>query len=69
MNSVVIDDALPISYCGLDRLFNSCPKMFIVDVLKMPEVDATKGYAYIQDSHSFTCIFPFKEIGVLFVQN
>jgi hypothetical protein len=42
--TTVVEDILPVQYGGLDPLFCACPKMYICDILNMPEVDLGKGY-------------------------
>jgi len=32
-----LSSALPVEYCGLDPLFNSCWKLYVCDVLGMEE--------------------------------
>lgn len=45
-----VPGALPIEYCGLDPIFNSCLKLYICDVLSIKEHDSHLG-VYCYGSH------------------
>jgi hypothetical protein len=34
-----LEGPLPLMYCGMDPVFHACLKMYITDVLSMPEVE------------------------------
>jgi len=38
-----LPSALPVEYCGVDPLFNSCLKLYICDVLSVKEHDSRLG--------------------------
>ena len=63
--SAELSSVLAVEHCGLDPLFNSSLKLYICDVLNMPEHDSHTGSLHLFISVMYVEIYSYCSCSIL----